>query len=133
MNESASRDIELVRQLAPQWYASRRWAEELLCRGFGLTDPSDILRDRNKNPNRIVPGTNWRVQVHGIGVNIDRGIACGGIDFDFDKPDPDLWRLKRFAEKQLNVGNIPIADYFNLINEEDRFDAAFRAAFQAPG
>jgi hypothetical protein len=47
-------------------------------------------------------------------VDIDRGLMSGGIDFDFDKQHPDPWRLKLFAEKQLNAGNIPWEDYRSL-------------------
>lgn len=39
-------DDELVNALIPHWYATRRWAEELLCRSLGLTDAQEVLRNR---------------------------------------------------------------------------------------
>ena len=57
-------------------------------------------------------------------MDIDRGLASGGIDFDFDQQHPDPWRLKLFAEKQLNAGNIHWEDYRSLIDDEDRFTSA---------
>ncbi|MFT3772613.1 MAG: hypothetical protein QM820_45055 [Minicystis sp.] len=57
-------------------------------------------------------------------MDIDRGLACGGIDFDFDKPAPDPWRLRRFAEKQLNAGTLPPLDYRRLTDDEERFERA---------
>ena len=124
---SAPEDIALVRQLLPLWFASRTWAEELLVRSFDLDAAADILLPEHRGRKRI-PGTNWFYRTHGVGVDIDRGLDCGGIDFDFDKPPPDPWRLRRFAEKQLNSGILSSADYFDLVDDQERFEAAAELA-----
>ncbi|HET9956932.1 MAG TPA: hypothetical protein VFQ61_20690 [Polyangiaceae bacterium] len=67
----------------------------------------------------------WYYRTHGAGVDIDRGVVCGGIDFDFDKIEPDPWRLRIFVEKQVNAGTLN-AEYAELVQDEDRFDAAAR-------
>lgn len=112
-------DEELVRQLLPHWYATRTWAEEILVSSLGLTAPEDVLLVPHRG-RKSIPGLTWHYRTHGIGVDIDRGLNCGGIDFDFDKADPDPWQLRIFAEKQLNAGNLPV-EYNELILDEDRF------------
>jgi hypothetical protein len=124
-------DIELVRALIPHWYATRKWAEELLCRVLGLENASDVLRPEHRG-RKAIPGSMWTYRTHGIGVDIDRGIRSGGIDFDFDKPDPDPWRLELFAEKQLNAGNLG-PEYLDLVDDEDRFKKAADAVLVHPG
>jgi len=118
-------DTLLIRALIPHWYATRKWAEELLCRTLDLQSASDILRPENRG-RKVLTGSLWSYRTHGVGVDIDRGIRSGGIDFDFDKPDPDLWRLRLFAEKQLNAGNLG-PEYVALVDDEDRFKKAFEA------
>ncbi len=71
-------------------------------------------------------------RTHGVGVDIDRGIRCGGIDFDFDKPNPDPWRLRLFAEKQLNAGNLP-SEYVRLVDDEERFELAAGVVLRTGG
>ena len=129
MIEQAKRDVDLVRALIPHWYATRRWAEELLCRTLGLEDAAEVLRTEHRG-RRLIPGSNWTYRTHGFGVDIDRGLACGGIDFDFDKSEPDARRLRLFAEKQLNEGNLP-PEYVQLVDDEDRFIQAASAALAA--
>jgi hypothetical protein len=120
------RDIELVRALIPHWHATRRWAEELLCRTLGLQDASEVLRSEHRG-RHVIEGSNWTYRTHGVGVDLDRGLVSGGIDFDFDKEIPDPWRLKLFAEKQLNAGNLSL-EYVMLVDDEDRFKAAAEIA-----
>lgn len=112
--------VQLVRQAIPLWYANLAWAKELLVRSFGLANSEDILRQENRHL-RQVPGTCWFVRPHGIGVNIFKAPDVGGIDFDFDKPDPDEWRLARFIEAQVNDGQLPYQMYRELLDDEDRF------------
>jgi hypothetical protein len=122
----SAQDLELVRQLVPHWYAWRRWAEELLCRVYSLERVEHIARTNRRGARHPIPGSNWTYRAHGVGVDVDRGINGGGIDFDFDKPDPDTWRLRLFAEKQLNAGNLPFDLYRPLLDDERRFEAASR-------
>lgn len=125
-----TQDEDLIRLLLPQWYAWRRWAEELLCRSFALAAPEEILKRPGKGGVHAIPGTTWHYRAHGVGVDIDRGLVSGGIDFDFDKQDPDPWRLKLFAEKQLNAGNLPWGDYRSLLDDEERFTSAAMLVLQ---
>jgi hypothetical protein len=113
-------DVSLIRDLVPHWYSTRRWAEELLVRALGLTDAKDVLTTQHRG-RKPIPGSNWTYRTHGCGVDLFRTSGGGGIDFDFDKPNPDCWRLRLFAEKQWHVGNLP-QTYQHLIEDEDRFD-----------
>jgi hypothetical protein len=119
-------DTGLVRALIPHWYATRKWAEELLCRALNLKSAGEVLQPEHRG-RKVLAGSTWTYRTHGIGVDIDRGITRGGIDFDFDKPDPDPWRLKIFAEKQLNAGNLG-PEYAPLVDDENRFKSAAEAA-----
>jgi hypothetical protein len=119
--------LQLVKQAIPLWYASRVWAEELLVRAFGLTHARDILRQENRHL-RQIPGTCWFIRPHGIGIDIFKAPDVGGIDFDFDKPDPDAWRLARFIEAQVNDGQLPYQIYRELLDDEDCFRHAISAA-----
>lgn len=123
---------ELVEALIPHWYATRVWAEELLVRTFGLKSANGILATefRGKHP---IPGSNWVYRTHGIGVDIGRDSSnAGGIDFDFNKPDPNASRLEYFARKQFNIGNLPIA-YKSLVIEHGKFQAVARAVLVRRG
>lgn len=120
-------DVQLVKQAIPLWYANRLWAEELLIRAFGLANAQDVLRHENRH-HRQIPGTCWFIRPHGIGVDIFKAPGVGGIDFDFDKPDPDEWRLARFIEAQVNDGQLPYQMYRELLDDEDRFDLAISIA-----
>ena len=85
----------MVRHVVPLWYAQRAWANELIDRA---------LKREGWRPGQSgqIPGTNWFYQLHGAGIDIYKAPDVGGIDFDFDKPDPDAWRLKIFLVRQLN-------------------------------
>lgn len=122
-------DVQLVKQTIPLWYANRAWAEELLVRAFGLSNAQDILSSENRYL-RQIPSTCWFVRPHGIGVHIFKAPEVGGIDFDFDKPDPDEWRLARFIEAQVNDGQFPYHIYRELLNDEDRFKRAISLALK---
>lgn len=115
----------LIKNLIPLWYAQRIWAEELLKRAFNLSDAADILNKEYRG-NKQIPGTNWMYQTHGIGVNIYRTEEVGGIDIDFDKPEPDTWRLKIFFEKQYNEGNLPYKEYRHLFQNEELLDSVIK-------
>lgn len=114
---------EKIRRLIPLWYAHRKWAEELLVRVFNLSKAQDILKTEFRGKNQV-PGSNWMYRTHGIGVDIYRTDEVGGIDFDFDKPDPDEWRLRRFFEKQYNEGNLPLNEYRELFEDEELWKSA---------
>lgn len=73
--------------------------------------------------------TTWFFRTHGIGVDVFRTWNVGGIDFDFDKVDPDPWRLGIFLEKQLNAGSLSFEKYGKLIDDEERLKIAFDAVF----
>ena len=110
-------NLEKVLRIIPLWYAQKTWAEELLKRVFNLAKAEDILQNEFRG-RKSIPGTNWMYVTHGVGVDIYRTADVGGIDFDFDKPDPDEWRLRIFFEKQYNEGNLPLAEYRELYEDE---------------
>ena len=110
-------NLEKIQRIIPLWYASKKWAEELIVRALNLEKPEDILKSENRGI-KAITGTNWMYRTHGIGVDIYRTADVGGIDFDFDKPDPDEWRLRIFFEKQYNEGNLPLAEYRELYEDE---------------
>jgi len=110
-------NIEKIRKIIPLWYAQRKWAEELLIQSFQLEKAEDILQQKHRG-RKPIPGTNWMYSTHGIGVDIYRTTDVGGIDFDFDKVHPDEWRLRLFFEKQYNEGNLPLAEYRELYEDE---------------
>lgn len=110
-------NIEKIKKIIPLWYAQRKWAEELLEQAFQLEKAENILQQEYRGAHPI-PGTNWMYRTHGIGVDIYRTADVGGIDFDFNKVAPDEWRLRLFFEKQYNEGNLPLADYRELYEDE---------------
>jgi len=110
-------NLEKIKNIIPLWYAQKAWAEELLVRAFNLEQAEDILQ-REYRGRKAILGTNWMYVTHGVGVDIYRTSDVGGIDFDFDKPDPDEWRLRLFFEKQYNEGNLPLAEYRELYEDE---------------
>jgi len=114
MNET---HLQLVKNVIPLWYANMAWAKELLVQAFGLQDARDILQAETRGVHQV-PGTAWYIRTHGIGVDIYKTPDVGGIDFDFDKPDPDEWRLKIFFEKQVNDGQLPYPMYCELVEDE---------------
>ena len=113
---------ELIKSVLPLWYAELAWAKELIKQGFELSKAEDILEHKNRGF-RKVPGTSWYIRTHGIGVDVFKTPEVGGIDFDFDKPDPDSWRLKIFIERQINDGTLSYELYQNLIEDDDLIDA----------
>ena len=119
--------IELVKQAIPLWYANVAWGKELIVRAFGLKDPQDILSGGHRHL-QAIPNTCWFVRPHGIGVDIFKSPDVGGIDFDFDKPDPDEWRLALFIERQVNDGQLSYAAYRELIDDDQLFKQAVSGA-----
>ena len=89
--------------------------------GLGLDDASDVLRSQ-RGVIRALPGTKWWFQTHGIGVCVFREDETGGIDFDFDKPDPDGWRLHWFARAQMEEGVLPPGVYERTFADVDRLE-----------
>lgn len=122
IDEGTEHDEQLVRLLIPHWYATRAWAEELLRRSLDLERPEDVL-GRGHRGWHVIPGSNWHYRTHGVGVDLDRGVSSGGIDFDFPQKAPDPYRLHVFAQKQLNAGNLSLA-YTRLVDDEERFAKA---------
>ena len=121
-------DVQLVRAIIPLWHAEMAWAKELLKRAFDLNDAREIMGPEFRG-RRQIPGTTWFYCTHGIGVDVYRTSAVGGIDFDFDKLDPDAWRLAIFLEKQVNEGSLSYEKYGQLIDDEDRLKVALDAIF----
>ena len=121
-----SHDEEQVRLVMPHWYAMRAWAESVLCSTLGLKEVKDLFLSPGKGDTHPIPGSTFSYSAHGVGVNVDRGVDGGGIDFDFDQKIPDAHRLHRFCIKQLNAGNLPIT-YRELLDDYDRFVSAARA------
>lgn len=118
-------DEKLIRQLIPLWYANLAWAKELIARSFELESAEEILKPKFRGRCQV-PGTNWFIKTHGIGVDVFKSPEVGGIDFDFGCDKPDAWRLKCFFEKQFNDGQLPATDYIHLADDEDRLEAAIR-------
>jgi hypothetical protein len=112
---------ELIKNLIPLWYATRLWAEELLRRRLDLADAADVLKPENRGK-KTIQGTNWMYRTHGVGVDIYKTEDVGGIDFDFDKPTPDPWRMKIFFRRQYNDGNLNLELYGELFEDEDMLD-----------
>ncbi|WP_431475561.1 DUF6896 domain-containing protein [Massilia eburnea] len=121
-------DIRLIQEVIPLWHAEMAWAKELLKRAFKLEDAQDIMRREFRGLQQI-PGTTWFFRTHGIGVDVFRTWNVGGIDFDFDKVDPDPWRLRIFLEKQVNAGSLSFEKYGKLIDDEERLKTAVNAMF----
>lgn len=111
-------NLKKIKKIIPLWYAQKAWAEELLVKSFNLDKAEDILKQETRG-NKPIPGTNWMYRTHGAGVDIYRKADVGGIDFDFDKPNPDAWRLQIFFEKQYNEGNLPLNEYRELYENEE--------------
>lgn len=114
-------DKDLVQNLIHLWYAERAWAETLLKRTFGLDHAYEIL-ELKRNEDFMIPGTNWHCRTHGAGVDIYLTEESGGIDFDFDRPEPDAWRLNIFLEKQFNAGTLSKELYRDFFNDDDHLN-----------
>jgi hypothetical protein len=125
---SMTERVDFIRQLIPLWHAEMAWAKELIARAIHLAKADDILRIRGRMP---VPGTNWSICTHGIGVDVYRTPTVGGIDFDFDKPDPDVWRLQIFFEKQLNDWALDYSAYRELAENEELLISSIKEALDA--
>jgi len=110
-------DVNPIKAAIPLWYAQVAWAKELITRSFGLEKAEDILL-REYRGNRIIPGTAWYMRTHGIGVDVYKTLDTGGIDFDFDKPEPDTWRMQIFIQRQVNDGNLPFEPYRELLGDD---------------
>jgi len=122
-------NLEKIKNIIPLWYAQRAWAEELLKRAFTLNSAQEILQSQYRG-RKSIPGTNWVYVTHGVGVDIYRTVEVGGIDFDFDKPDPDEWRLRIFFEKQYNEGNLAFAEYRELHEDEELLKSIIKQALK---
>ena len=112
---------ELIKDLIPLWHATRTWAEDFLPRYLNITDAVDVLRPENRGK-KPIQGTNWMYRTHGVGVDIYKTEEVGGIDFDFDKPTPDAWRMKIFFRRQYNDGNLNFDAYRQLFEDEELLD-----------
>ena len=122
-------DEKLIENIIPLWYAVMAWSKELLTRSFNLNEANDILRTEFRGRHQV-PGTNWFIRTHGIGVDIFKTPEVGGIDFDFDKPDPDEWRLKIFFVKQFNDGQLPYQEYQHLADDEELLEKVIKSVIQ---
>lgn len=118
-------DVELIKLLLPHWYATRAWAEALLVQAFELEKASDVLLPQHRG-RHDTPGSQWTYRTHGVGVEITCEGNRGGIDFDFDEPALDPWKLRDFALKQLNAKCLPTV-YNGLVTDPQRFEKAAEA------
>jgi hypothetical protein len=116
-----------IKVAIPLWYAQMSWAKELIRLGFGLSKAEDILSRENRGC-KLVPGTTWYIRTHGTGVDVFKTPDVGGIDFDFDKPDPDPWRMQIFIERQVNDRNLPYENYRELLDDEELMKKAISEA-----
>jgi hypothetical protein len=123
---------ELIKNLIPLWYATRLWAEELLRRHLDLADAADVLKPENRGK-KVINGTNWMYRTHGVGVDIYKTEEVGGIDFDFEKPNPDPWRMKIFFRRQYNEGNLNLELYRNLFENEESLDRELAELLEPKG
>lgn len=119
--------IDLVRHAIPLWYANVAWAKELLVHTFNLANAQDILSPVHRRTQKI-PNTCWFIRPHGMGVDIFKTQEVGGIDFDFDKPHPDEWRLSIFINRQVNDGQLSYELYRELVNDEELMKQAVKDA-----
>ncbi len=113
----------------PLWHAQMAWAKELIKRSFNLEHPEDILLHKNRGRHAI-PGTSWFLCTHGLGVDIYKTPDVGGIDFDFDKPNPDPWRMQIFIERQVNEGNLPYEPFQQLLADDEKLKIAIEEALE---
>lgn len=118
-------DLELVENLVEQWKSTRQWAEQMLVDSIGLASAEEILETEHRGNNPI-PGTNWFYRTHGVGVDVYQHGNKGGIDFDFDKPEPDEYGLREFMAKQYNAGALTKRDYRPLMQDGKRWTKAVR-------
>jgi hypothetical protein len=79
---------------------------------------------------RVIPGTAWFIRTHGVGVDVYKTPDVGGIDFDFDKPHPDPWRLQIFIERQVNDGNLPYEIFRQLLDDDELMKKAIMEALE---
>lgn len=124
-------DDQLIADLLALWHETRSWAEQLLCDTFDLQHVDDFMPALAQNDiprSGQFPDSPWFYRVHGIGIDISQTNNRGGIDFDFDKPDVDRWRLRDFMVKQVNVGSIPTRFYRPLLQDADRYSSAMDTA-----
>lgn len=122
--------IELVKIAIPLWYANVAWAKELLVRAFQLFNAHEILGPKYRGRESQVPNTCWFVLPHGVGVSLFKAPHVGGIDFDFDKPNPDSWRLTLFIKRQVNDGQLPYALYRELVQDKNLMKLAVEEALR---
>lgn len=120
-------DAFLAFCLIARWIEMRKWAEAFLVSRLGLSRAEDVLAFRPKGELRSIPETDWLYQTHGNGVLLTKANELGGIDFDFDKPFPDEWRLKWFLEAQLADGALDSDLYQPFLDDEARWRNATQA------
>jgi len=109
---------EIIKSIIPLWYAKLAWAKELLIKSFKFKNANEILSSPYRKE-QIFPHTNWFFKCHGVGIDIYKTPEVGGIDFDFDKQDPDEWRLRIFFNKIYNNGELPYSEFQHLADDEE--------------
>ena len=120
-------DVEAIRGLIQDWYATREWAEQLLREHLGLASADEVLSQPHRGSGQL-GDTEWHYRTHGGGVDVHLPGDRGGIDFDFDRPDPDAWRLEAFLVKQYNAGNLNKRTYRPFLQNRSRFSEAVEVA-----
>ena len=122
-------EVEAIKSLISRWYEAKSWAENLLCEHLELESPEDILDSEHRGRKKI-GDTEWYSRTHGVGVDVCKPNNKGGIDFDFDKPDPDEWRLREFLIKQLNDGNLVKKNYKKFLQDDGLWKKTYEKAIQ---
>ena len=120
-------EVEAVKQLIELWYPTKRKTEELFCKCLNLKKASDAFLNLDCKSARLGE-TEWHYSMHGSGVIVYKGgdKSKGGLDSDFDKPDPDSYRLRTMMINQFNDGQLKKKDYRNLLKlTQEQFDQIF--------
>jgi len=117
-------DIALMKNIIPLWHAQKQWGEVLLKTSLGLKKAEDILTSFEYREDHEVPGTKWIFRPSGKGVDIFDSNNKGGINFDFDKPNPCIWRLGIFFKRQYNDDKISHDLYYHIYHNQDILKAA---------
>lgn len=125
-------DKELVQNLVNLWYETRTWAEELIKRTFDIEHAHEIPH-KELNEVYVFPGTSWHYTCYRGIINIYKYITdcvqteeVGGIEFDFNKPDPDADDLYDFLRRQYNAENVDCELYHDLTFDYERLEMVCR-------
>ena len=121
---------EAVQKLIEDWYIVRRWAERFLCDQLGLSSVEQISEPHLRGIRRVAD-TEWWYRTHGIGVDLFKEGNHGGIDFDFEQPDPDIYRMHSFMVKQYNDGSLTKKYFQSLLQDDEKWKEIYTIVMSA--